>query len=176
MYLSLPSGSNISRYILTCRASTKHGLSINLRYIYKRVSSLVFTLHVDIAKANNVLQPFWVVERDGQLPNPRLRLRFTILQPSPSLARPNNYDLGWIGNSEQHFRHFSGRRMRNLTPMPVKISIVICEKIYPNLLLGSTIKDHQNMKHCQRHNRPRVLSPWLKIILREGLLDQIFPK
>ena len=90
----------------------------------------VFTLHVDIAEANNVLQPFWVVERDGQLPNPRLRLRFTILQPSPSLARPNNYDLGWIGNSEQHFRHFSGRRMRNLTPMPVKISIVICEKTF----------------------------------------------
>ena len=41
IYLSLPSGSDISRYILPCRASTIHGLPINLRYIYKRVSSLI---------------------------------------------------------------------------------------------------------------------------------------
>ena len=40
-YLSLPSGSDISRYILNCRAIAIYGLLINLRYIYKRVSSLV---------------------------------------------------------------------------------------------------------------------------------------
>ena len=41
IYLSLPSGSDISQYILTCQAIAIYGLPINLRYIYKRVSSLV---------------------------------------------------------------------------------------------------------------------------------------
>ena len=41
--MGLPSGSDISQYILTCRASMIHGLPINLQYIYKRVSSLVDT-------------------------------------------------------------------------------------------------------------------------------------
>ena len=44
IYLSMPSGSDSSRYILTCRAIAIYGLPINLRYIYKRVSSLIATL------------------------------------------------------------------------------------------------------------------------------------
>ena len=45
IYLSLPSGSDISRYILNCeRLRYIYGLPINLRYIYKRVSSLVCKL------------------------------------------------------------------------------------------------------------------------------------
>ena len=44
IYLNLPSGSDIPRYILTCRAIAIYGLPINLRYFYKRVSSLLWTL------------------------------------------------------------------------------------------------------------------------------------
>ena len=39
--MSLPNVTDISRYIQACRASTRYGLPINLRYIYKRVWALV---------------------------------------------------------------------------------------------------------------------------------------
>ena len=43
LILSLPSASNILRYILSCRAIAIYDLPINLRYIYKRVLPLVYT-------------------------------------------------------------------------------------------------------------------------------------
>ena len=42
--LSLPSGSDILRYICICQASAIYGLPINLLHIYKRVSSLLTML------------------------------------------------------------------------------------------------------------------------------------
>ena len=39
--LSLPSASDILRYILSCQASATYDLPINLQYIYKRVSPLI---------------------------------------------------------------------------------------------------------------------------------------
>ena len=39
-----PECTDILRYILSCRASAIYGLPINLRYIYKRFSSLLGTL------------------------------------------------------------------------------------------------------------------------------------
>ena len=48
LILSLPSASDILRYILFCRASAIYGLLINLRCIYKRVSPLLVTLNTDV--------------------------------------------------------------------------------------------------------------------------------
>ena len=61
IYLSLPSESDILRYILTCRASAIYGLPINLRYIYKRVSSLVGTWP-DLAKVSIPCKQWWEYE------------------------------------------------------------------------------------------------------------------
>ena len=42
IYFFLPSVSDILRYILSCRAIAIYDLPINLRYIYKRVSPLLY--------------------------------------------------------------------------------------------------------------------------------------
>ena len=42
IYFVLPSAFDISRYILSCRAIAIYDLPINLRYIHKRVPSLIF--------------------------------------------------------------------------------------------------------------------------------------
>ena len=45
IYFVLPSAFDILRYILSCRAIAIYDLPINLRYIYKRVSPLVYRLY-----------------------------------------------------------------------------------------------------------------------------------
>ena len=69
IYLSLPSGSDILRYILNCRAIAIYGLPINLRYIYKRVSSLLATcLNMDHASDQRPRPPFiLLLLREGLL-------------------------------------------------------------------------------------------------------------
>ena len=44
IYFVLPSAFDILRYILSCRAIAIYDLPINLRYIYKRVSPLLYSL------------------------------------------------------------------------------------------------------------------------------------
>ena len=99
---SLPSGSDILRYIWTCRASAIYDIPINCRYIQQRCPALMFT------------------------PQPNLHLRFmtclsvanikyrSVQKPSPGYHHPS---LSWNINFPS---------ISTIIFLPRKISIELC--------------------------------------------------